>query len=400
MRLNILILISCLTAALCEKIIISFKDDNCEKIGFNHIHAIKKLASSVSPLIHIGMIIADLDLEKLHRFLELNLEFSNCINPIAFDEEVKLTLPERKTPNDQDLDQWHLKRTNVKSLPLPASFKRKITSSNTANVYLIDSGIDGLHPDLKPRLATGSDEHASFVEADVCCSKPFDPLCDCGAHGSHCAGLIASPHSGYNPNATLHSIKIFDSNLSSKNSIILQGMNKAIEISKKHQGEVNIVSMSLGGLFNLEINQAANKIVQASLFLVTSAGNDSSNSCLKSPASASRSFTVGASDSNDQIADFSNFGKCVKIFAPGVNINSCKPGGGYQYLSGTSMATPFVAGFASAIAANLGLTNPSDIENAVNQNLSDNVVQDAKSDHNSIPYDGQFKAANSITYLK
>lgn len=406
MRMAVYVILFCASTAMTEKIIISFKSEQCEKTGFEHEPFLIKLANEVKALTYIGMLLVDIEISKFHIFLENYQEFKNCLNTFSIDQEVKLTLPLTSPREDADLDQWQLKRTNTKSLPLPSTFTRRIKSTNTANVYLLDSGIDGLHPDLKSRIAKGADEHASFIELDTCCSQPSDALCDCGAHGTHCAGLIASPHSGYNPNATLHSVKILDSALSSKNSIILQGMNKVIEISKKHQGEVNIASMSVGGLFNFEINQAANKIVQAKIFLVTSAGNDTSNACLKSPASATSSFAVGAFDSNDLIASFSNFGKCVNIFAPGVDINSCMPGGGYQYLSGTSMATPFVAGFASVIAASLGLTNPADIEKAVYDNTTANVVIDSKSEHNNIPFDGNFSQSQNsdehdfVTYLK
>jgi subtilisin family serine protease len=281
-----------------------------------------------------------------------------------------------------------LKRINVKILPLPSDYKRRISSAAPVHVIIIDSGIDASHPDLKSRVANSS-EHFSFVQDDDCCESQNDPLCDCAQQGTHSSGLVASPHSGYNPSAILHSIKIFDEMGSTNSSVVLQGMNKAIDLAALHPGEAYIASISVSAVKSGQTNLAAEKMVKAGIFLVAPAGNYLIDACRFSPASSPAAFTVGASDIDDSIAYLSCTGSCVDIFAPGVEINSCKSGGGYQYMSGTVTSTHIVAGFASAIAGVEGLTSPSDIRAAVNRHITKNVVTNAKSINNNLPYDGR-----------
>jgi subtilisin family serine protease len=110
-----------------------------------------------------------------------------------------------------------------------------------------------------------------------------------------------------------------------------------------------VVNMSLGGGFSQAVNDAAAGITGAGLFLAVAAGNgdifgnpqDASGS---SPASEPSACTVGASDINDEVAYFSNYGSVVDIYAPGVDVLSTFPGGGTESLSGTSMASPHIAG--------------------------------------------------------
>ena len=380
-----------------HKIIISFNNQECEQLGLSYAKHLSEKARKLTSLHHIGMLIVDIDLLVLTKFASEFKEFRDCVSSFEEDKEITFDYPKPVEVSAESRDQWHLKRINVKTLPLPSTVQRRISSSAPVHVIVIDSGIDGKHPDLSSRVAPAS-EHFSLIDNDVCCSTPSDPLCDCAEHGTHCSGLVASPKAGYNPSAILHSVKVFDKQGQSSFSIILQGMDKAISLSKLHPGETYIASMSLGGSLSTQINAAAQKLVTAGIFLVVAAGNETQNACLTSPASSPAAFTVGASEIDDSIAYFSNYGACVNIFAPGSQINSCKPGGGYQYLSGTSMATPIVAGFASAIAASEGLSKPSDIRAAINNHISKNTVTNAKSTNNNLPYDGT--DSDSIEFLE
>jgi subtilisin family serine protease len=105
--------------------------------------------------------------------------------------------------------------------------------------------------------------------------------------------------------------------------------------------------MSLGGGFSRAVNSAAASIVDAGLFLAVAAGNEASDARGSSPASESSACTVGATDADDVLADFSNFGNVVDVLAPGVDILSTIPGGDTASFDGTSMASPHVAGLAA-----------------------------------------------------
>ena len=105
--------------------------------------------------------------------------------------------------------------------------------------------------------------------------------------------------------------------------------------------------MSLGGSFSQAVNNEAAAIVDAGLFLAVAAGNEAEDARRSSPASERSACTVGATDDNDRLADFSNYGALVDVLAPGVDIMSTVPGGGVRSLDGTSMASPHVAGLAA-----------------------------------------------------
>lgn len=105
-----------------------------------------------------------------------------------------------------------------------------------------------------------------------------------------------------------------------------------------------VVNMSLGGGFSAAVNSAAAAITKAGIFLAVAAGNEATSAGSSSPASEPSACTVGASDEKDVIAEFSNFGKLVDVFAPGVGILSTFPNGKTETLDGTSMASPHVAG--------------------------------------------------------
>lgn len=113
-----------------------------------------------------------------------------------------------------------------------------------------------------------------------------------------------------------------------------------------------VVNMSLGGGFSDAINEAAEAIVDAGIFLAVAAGNDGADAADYSPASAPSACTVGATDDSDALASFSNFGSLVDVLAPGVDIVSSVPGGGEEALSGTSMASPHVAGLGAYLLGN------------------------------------------------
>jgi subtilisin family serine protease len=174
----------------------------------------------------------------------------------------------------------------------------------------------------------------------------------------------------------------------------MNAMNWALENwSTNYPDTVGIASMSLGGGYSSAQNAAVKKMHDAGMLVIVAAGNSNKDACTGSPSSAPEAFTVGASSIDDSRAYFSEFGKCVDIFAPGDQIYSTLPNEKYGYLSGTSMATPFVAGFASYIGTILHeelkrVPTPDEIKFAVQCNGDQDSITDAKTvNGNVLPFD-------------
>ncbi|KAI8372859.1 serine protease 1 [Radiomyces spectabilis] len=213
-------------------------------------------------------------------------------------------------------------------------------------VYVIDTGINIDHSDFDGRAEWG----VTIPENDN--DK------DGNGHGSHCAGTIAGRRYGVAKKAKPVAVKVLSSNGSGSTSWVLAGVNWVIEqhqldaenakkANKKYKGAV--ANMSLGGGKSRALDTAVNQAVRSGLVFAVAAGNDNKDACNYSPAAADLAITVGASNLRDRRAYFSNFGKCVDVFAPGENILSIWNDGkdSTQTISGTSMASPHVAGLAA-----------------------------------------------------
>lgn len=214
------------------------------------------------------------------------------------------------------------------------------------DVYVIDTGINIEHEELEGRAKWGK-------------TIPDDADQDLNGHGSHCAGTIASRTYGVAKNATVIAVKVLGAGGSGTMSDVVAGVVWAAETAatkaqeeaakkdSKHKGSV--ANMSLGGGKSPSLDAAVNAAVDTGLHFAVAAGNDNRDACTFSPAAASKPITVGASTIKDERAYFSNHGKCVDIFAPGLNIKSIWNSGptSVNTISGTSMASPHIAGLAA-----------------------------------------------------
>jgi subtilisin family serine protease len=227
------------------------------------------------------------------------------------------------------------------------------TGTVNVNVAVIDTGIDIDHPDLN--VVDG----VNFV------FRGKDSYNDGHGHGTHVAGTIASIDNnlgviGVAPGANLYSVRVLDNSGSGTYSGVIAG----IDWVAANAGTIDVANMSLGGGYSQAVNDAVDAAVSAGIVFVVAAGNDNTNACTKSPASALSAITVsalddrdGTLDSTDSFASFSNSGSCVDMIAPGVLIESTWKGGGYNTISGTSMASPHVAGAAALYIANHSTEN-------------------------------------------
>lgn len=378
-----------------EKMILSFNSKECHERISDVIISLNQSFKEIIQLHHLKMIIIEYESEREEKIIQkIHKNYKNdCINLVEKDEIIKLNLPKTKyISEDDERISWHLKRINVEKIPLPTEYTRRIEYDDVkTHVFIIDTGIDANHPELKEKISP-KEQNFSFVKIDSCCLNNCNAFHDCNSHGTHCAGLVASEIAGYNPNAILHSIKVCNFIGHCTISNILEGINKAIDIKKAYFiDELTIASISLGLSMNIQINQAIEAAFNNKIFIVVAAGNENTDACTKSPSSSEYAFTVGATNLDDERSSFSNYGDCVAIFAPGSEIYSTIPVfyGSHGFKSGTSMSSPIVAGFASAIGGKYKITDPLKLKEEVMKHMSKDVISDSLSKNNYFIYDGK-----------
>ncbi|MYL49226.1 S8 family serine peptidase [Halobacillus litoralis] len=226
--------------------------------------------------------------------------------------------------------------------------------SSSQEIAIIDSGVDYNHPDLDGKTIKGYD----FVDND------YDPM-DLNNHGTHVAGTAAaetnngSGVAGMAPNTKILAVRALDANGSGS----LYDIADAIRYSADVGAEV--INLSLGCNCDTQtLEDAVNYAWNNGSVVIAAAGNDGVSTTFE-PASYENAIAVGAVDSNNNKASFSNYGTWVDVTAPGVDIASTVPNRGYAYMSGTSMASPHVAGLAGLLASQ-GRSN-SNIRAAIEQ---------------------------------
>ncbi|QHS76122.1 putative subtilisin-like protease YSP3 [Saccharomyces paradoxus] len=209
--------------------------------------------------------------------------------------------------------------------------------------YVLDTGIDIEHEDFEGRAVWGA-----VIPGN-------DEASDLNGHGTHCAGIIGSKHFGVAKNTKMVAVKVLRSNGEGTVSDVIKGIEyvtkEHVESSKKKSKEFkgSTANLSLGSSKSLAMEMAVNAAADSGVHFAIAAGNEDEDACLSSPAGAEKSITVGASTFSDDRAFFSNWGTCVDVFAPGINIMSTYIGSrnATLSLSGTSMAAPHVAGILS-----------------------------------------------------
>jgi subtilisin len=219
-----------------------------------------------------------------------------------------------------------------------------------ADIAILDSGIDSDHPDLQANLGVGAYAVACSGSG---CRYGWD---DDNGHGTHCAGIADAVDNsggviGVSTNATLHAVKVLNSNGRGSYSNIAAGIEYVGD-----QGW-DVGSLSLGGSKSAVVEDAVEYAYGRGVLLVVAAGNSGPcNYCVGYPAAEPECMAVSATNRSDNLASYSSTGPSVEIAAPGTDITSTYVGGGYASLSGTSMACPHVSGAGGMLMAN-GFTN-------------------------------------------
>jgi thermitase len=257
------------------------------------------------------------------------------------------------TPNDLSSQQWGPQKVQA-----PQAWDVTRSSSSTV-IAIVDTGVQTNHPDLQGKIVQGYD----FVDND---SNPQDG----NGHGTHCAGIAAAVTNngrgiaGMAPNASIMPVRVLDNSGSGTMAAVANGIAYAA------QNGADVISLSLGGTSGSSALQSAVQQAWNSGAVVVAAAGNSSSSTPNYPAYYSQAIAVASTDSNDSLSYFSNYGSWVDVAAPGSNIYSTYINSSYATLSGTSMATPHVAGLA-ALLASQGRSN-SEIRAAI-ENTADKI---------------------------
>jgi subtilisin family serine protease len=212
-------------------------------------------------------------------------------------------------------------------------------SASTNTAWVIDSGVDQDHPDLNVDTARS----ISFLTGSPSNQSPDDQ----NGHGTHVAGTIGAYDNtigsvGVAPGNLVVAVRVLDKRGSGSNSGVIAG----VDYVAANGSSGDVANMSLGGGVSTALDNAVISAASTGVKFVLAAGNESDDANNHSPARANgpNIYTISAMDVNDNWAYFSNYGSPVDYCAPGVAVFSTWKGGGYNTISGTSMAAPHAAG--------------------------------------------------------
>lgn len=260
---------------------------------------------------------------------------------------------------------WGLDRSDQRDLPLDDLYNYDTTAA-TVHAYIVDTGIRSSHSDFGGRVGNG---YAAISDG-----RGTE---DCNGHGTHVAGTVGGSTWGVAKGVRLHAVRVLDCAGSGTNSGVIAGIDW---VTSNHIKPA-VANMSLGGGASSALDSAVNSSISAGVTYAVAAGNSNDNACNYSPARVPAALTVGSTTSSDARSSFSSYGSCLDIFAPGSSITSAwhTSNSATNTISGTSMASPHVAGAAALyLAVNPG-ASPAQVSSAVVGNASAGRVGNAGS---------------------
>jgi subtilisin family serine protease len=236
-------------------------------------------------------------------------------------------------------------------------------------IYVVDTGVRTTHSEFTNRIETGYSTVTDTFGTS-----------DCNGHGTHVASSAAGTRFGVAKLATIIPVRVLDCDGAGSTSDVISGLNWIASRIQATNSQA-VVNMSLGGAFDSVLNTAVRTIVNLGVPVVVAAGNDGRDACYASPASEPLAITVGASTDTDEKAGYSNYGSCVDIFAPGSSITAAgiENDSETSVKSGTSMASPHVAGYAAVFKSMFPSASSAAVASAITGSASVSVLTNVSS---------------------
>ncbi len=282
---------------------------------------------------------------------------ANNPNVLVVEDDLEMTALAVQSPAP-----WGLDRIDQRAIPLSNSFNDSDLSGVNTYSYVVDTGIDASNVDFAGRVAPGftaiADGRGSL---------------DCNGHGTHVAGIIGGTQYGVAKRTKLIPVRGLGCTGSGSYSSVISGLDWIA--ANYRLGDAAVVNMSLGGPASSTLDGAIKNLISKGITVVVAAGNSNADACNYSPARVPEAITVGATESNDSRASYSNFGSCLDVFAPGSTITSTWLGANStNVLSGTSMASPNVAGVIARFLANNSTLTPAQVSNSIIGSSTKSVI--------------------------
>jgi subtilisin family serine protease len=256
---------------------------------------------------------------------------------------------------------WGLDRVDQRARPLSTTYTYEATGAGVT-AYVIDTGVRTTHQEFAGRATSGFDSVDGL------------PADDCNGHGTHVAGTIGGTTYGVAKAVSIVAVRVLNCSGSGSTSGVIAGIDY---VTQAHAaGRPAVANMSLGGGVSAALDQAVRNSIADGVTYAIAAGNSNANACNGSPARVAEALTVGATTTTDARSSFSNFGTCLDLFAPGSGITSAwsTSNSATNTISGTSMATPHVAGVAALRLQETPSATPAAVADTIRNNATVGVV--------------------------
>ncbi|HVL98462.1 MAG TPA: S8 family serine peptidase [Egibacteraceae bacterium] len=259
---------------------------------------------------------------------------------------------------------WGLDRVDQRALPLSATYTWANNGAGV-RVYVVDTGVRATHTDFGGRVVAGFDALGAGTTED------------CNGHGTHVAGTVAGAHHGVAKGATIVPVRVLGCDGWGTLSSVVAGVEWIT--ANRPPGQPAVANLSIGGGASAALDTAVTNSIASGVTFVVAAGNSNTDACTTSPARVGAALTVGATTRSDARAAYSNWGSCVKLFAPGSGVVSAyhTSTSATATMSGTSMAAPHVAGAAALLLASSPQATPAQVHDRLLAAATAGVVSGA-----------------------